>query len=118
MNIEEFRDYCLLLPETTEGFPFGEDTLVLKVRGKVYALASLEPFSMNLKCDPERAQELREQYPDIVPGYHMNKKHWNTLYPNGTVNNRLIRKLIAHSYNMVIKGMSAKERTGLASSGE
>lgn len=76
MNIEQFRNYCLSLPETTEGFPFGETALVFKVAGKMYALCDVEGFkSINLKCDPVKAIELREYHPEVKPGYHMNKKH-------------------------------------------
>ena len=104
MNIEELREYCLSKEGTSEGFPFGDDTLVFKVSGKIYALANLDgPLRLNLKCDPERAVELREQYEDIIPGYHMNKKHWNTLVMEASLPDRLVRDLIDHSYQLVSK---------------
>lgn len=113
MNIEEFRDFCLLLPDTSESMPFGDDTLVMKVKDKVFALASLNRFSMNLKCDPDKAVELREKYVDIIPGFHMNKKHWNSIYPNATVSDKLIRELIVHSFEMVVQKMPLKDRGSL-----
>lgn len=106
MNIEDFRTYCLKKKGVTESFPFDEVTLVLKVADKIFALASLEgPFSINLKCDPEKAIELREEYNAIKPGYHMNKKHWNTIEIDGTVPVNIIKSLIDHSYKMVVSKM-------------
>ena len=103
MNIEELRDYCLSLPEADESFPFDETTLAFKVYGKIFALTDLEPpLSVNLKCDPEIAIELREHYPTVVPGYHMNKKHWNTVHIDGSVADDLIKKWILMSYKLVI----------------
>lgn len=102
MNIETLRDYCISLPDVTEGFPFGDDTLVFKVRGKMFALANLEgDLSVNLKCDPGYAIELRERYSSVIPGWHMNKKHWNTVKIDGTLKDAMIRELIDHSYNLV-----------------
>ena len=102
MNIETLRDYCISKPEATEGFPFGDDTLVFKVRNKIFALANLEgDLRINLKCDPEYAAELRERHSCIIPGYHMNKKYWNTVLVDGTVSDRLIEGLIDHSYQLV-----------------
>lgn len=102
MNIEDLREYCLGKPRTTESFPFGEDTLVFKVNGKIFALSNLDgDLSINLKCDPSFALELREKYSSVTPGYHMNKKHWNTVYLNGTIPDREIKKWIDHSYDLV-----------------
>ena len=106
MNIEEFREYCLSRPDVTEGFPFDNDTLVFKAAGKMFALANIEKFEfINLKCDPDRAVQLREEHPEIRPGYHMNKQHWNSVYVNGRLDNRLIRELIDHSYELIIGSM-------------
>ncbi|QAA82628.1 MmcQ/YjbR family DNA-binding protein [Aequorivita sp. H23M31] len=111
MNIEQFRSYCLSKKGTTESFPFGEDTLVFKVMDKVFALAALDshPATVNLKCDPEKAVELREEFDGlIVPGYHMNKKHWNTVEIGGNLPPALIWELIDHSYCLVVKGLPKK----------
>lgn len=115
MNIEDFRNYCLSKKEVSEEFPFDNNTLVFKVCGKIFALADVENFgSFNLKCQPEWAIELREQYPDDVkPGYHMNKKHWNTINSRGMVDDNLSKKLIDHSYNEVVKGLPKKIREEL-----
>ncbi|WP_316788310.1 MmcQ/YjbR family DNA-binding protein [Pedobacter frigoris] len=103
MNIEDLRDYCLNKPGTTEGLPFGEQTLVFKVGGKIFLLIGLEEANrFNAKCDPERAIELREQHHEVVPGFHMNKKHWNTVYMDGGLKPALIRELIDHSYELVV----------------
>jgi len=103
MNIEEFREYCMAKPGVTEEFPFDEVTLVFKVAGKVFVLTNLDgDWSLNLKCDPERAIELREQYPAIQPGYHMNKVHWNTVMMDGSLSQKLILELIDHSYQLVV----------------
>lgn len=102
MNIEELREYCLSLPGVSEHFPFDETTLVFKVNGKMFALTDLEgPLSVNLKCDPELAVELRERYPSVKPGYHMNKAHWNTVEIDGTVSDKLIIEWIDHSYKLI-----------------
>ena len=109
MNVEQIREHCISKKEVTESFPFNEFVLVFKVAGKVFALIDLgEPDSINLKCDPEKAIELREQYDDILPGFHMNKKHWNTVMLNGLLNEKLILELINHSYEMVVKSMGKK----------
>ncbi len=113
MNIEEYRDYCLSLPGTTEGFPFGEDTLVMKVGGKMFSLASLESFTFNVKCDPEKAIELREKYSEVLPGYHMNKQHWNTIIPDGSVDNAVLKEWISDSYKLVVSKLPLKERARL-----
>ena len=105
MNLESFRDHCLKKEAVTEEFPFGEDTLVFKVKGKMFALTDVESFeSINLKSLPEDAVELREQYPAVQPGYHMNKKHWNTVTMDGSVPDKLVKEWIDQSYNLVLKG--------------
>lgn len=104
MNLENYRNFCLNLADVTEGLPFGKDTLVLKVRSKIFALFNLDTFeSVNLKCDPERAIELRERFSGIKPGYHMNKKHWNTISTNEDVSDELLLELTLHSYELVSK---------------
>ncbi|WP_372795098.1 MmcQ/YjbR family DNA-binding protein [Lutibacter sp.] len=110
MNIEEFRDYCLSKKYVTECFPFDNVTLVFKVANKMFALSGLEnqPATVNLKCDPERAIELREEYSDIIEGFHMNKKLWNTITIESGLSNDLIKELIDHSYDLVVKGMTKK----------
>jgi len=119
MNIELLRDYCISKPAVTEEFPFDQDTLVFKVLGKMFALASLKKWeqglaAVNLKCDPEKSIELRETYVSILPGFHMSKKHWNTieLFQN-ELSNEFIQQLIDHSYESVIKGMTKKQQTEL-----
>ena len=114
MNIEDLRNYCIRKKGVTEEFPFDENTLVFKVAGKMFALADVEEFdAVNLKCDPEKAIELREKYDEILPGYHMNKKHWNTVSVTGKLPDRLIQTLIDDSYNLVVKGLPAKLRIDL-----
>jgi predicted DNA-binding protein (MmcQ/YjbR family) len=109
MNIEEFRKYCLSKKGVKEEMPFGDTTLVFKVIGKMFALTSLEgDFSINLKCDPALALELREQYASVLPGYHMHKKHWNTIYVDGSISSNLIYAWIDHSYNIVIENFTKK----------
>lgn len=109
MNIESLREYCLSKKGTTEGFPFGEDTLVFKVMGKMYALSNLDgELTVNLKCDPEKAIELREEYSFVLPGYHMSKKHWNTVEINDFVPDQLIMKWIDHSYDLVVDSLTKK----------
>ncbi|TXK36603.1 MmcQ/YjbR family DNA-binding protein [Pontibacter qinzhouensis] len=104
MNIEEFREYCLGKAGATESTPFGGDTLVFKVADKIFALTSIGDFEsgINLKCVPEHAVELREKYACVLPGYHMNKKHWNTILPNGSVPDALLQQWIDDSYQLVI----------------
>ncbi|TGD77193.1 MmcQ/YjbR family DNA-binding protein [Hymenobacter wooponensis] len=115
MNIEDFRDYCLLKAGVTEETPFGPDTLVFKVGGKVFALTDIETFgSINLKCDPERAVELREQHEYVLPGYHMNKKHWNTVLIGTGAPLGQLRELIDHSYDLVRASLPRKQREELA----
>ena len=111
MDIEQFRDYCLSFKGTSERLPFGEDTLVFFVCSKMFALTDLTLFeSVNLKCDPEEAIELRERYPGIRPGYHMNKKHWNTIDMDGSVPETLLKKLIRNSYELVLSKLPKKEK--------
>ncbi len=112
MHIDEFREYCLAKKGTEECFPFDEHTLVFKVLGKMFALTGLEreEFTANLKCEPERAIELREQYEDIQPGYHMSKKHWNTVSFEGNLSEDFLCELIDHSYDMVVKGLRKKDK--------
>ena len=104
MNFEEIRDYCISKPGVTEGFPFNDTALVFKVKGKMFALLDLseEARGITLKCDPELAIELREQYPYVTPAWHFNKKHWNTVYIDGSVPDKDIFSWIDHSYNMVL----------------
>jgi len=109
LNIEELRDYCLLKSQVTEGFPFGGDTLVFKVAGKLFLLIGLEEGNrFNVKCDPELAIELRERHLEVKPGYHMNKVHWNTVYMDGSLTHKQICDMIDHSYQQVIKSLPKK----------
>jgi predicted DNA-binding protein (MmcQ/YjbR family) len=111
MNIEEIRDYCLSLKGTTESFPFDDVTLVFKVGGKMFALVSLDgDLSINIKCNPEKAIDLREQYHAVKPGYHMNKVHWNTIYIDGTIPDRLVKEWIFDSYTLVKASLQKKVR--------
>jgi len=114
MNIESLRDYCISKKGATESFPFDSDTLVFKVMGKMFCLISVsESDSFNVKCDPERAIELREQYPCVQPGYHMNKKMWNTVMIDGSVGDDLLEKWIDHSYDQVVAGLPRKIRDSM-----
>lgn len=115
MDIETFRTYCLSKKEVSESFPFDEETLVFKVLNKVFAICSLskKPFSVNLKCDPEKAIDLRELHSEITPGYHMNKKHWNTVVFEGNLPSELLLELTDHSYECVVLKMTKKERVKL-----
>ncbi|OAB25212.1 Predicted DNA-binding protein, MmcQ/YjbR family [Flavobacterium fryxellicola] len=113
MNLESYYEYCLAKKGVTEHFPFDEDTLVFKVGGKLFALTSLSQWekgepSVNLKCDPERAQELRAEYDSIQPGFHANKTHWNTIAINKSVSDALVKELINHSYDLVFKSLTKK----------
>lgn len=103
MNIETLRDYCLTKPGAEETLPFGPDTLVYKVNGKVFLLVGLdaEDLRFNVKCDPDKAIELRDEYSCVLPGFHMNKKHWNTIVVDGSVSNALLKEWIDHSYSLV-----------------
>ncbi|SFW33450.1 Predicted DNA-binding protein, MmcQ/YjbR family [Sinomicrobium oceani] len=121
MTIDTLRSYCLNKKGATEDNPFGEDTIVFKVMGKMFALTSLDKWeagdhSVNLKCDPERTEELRASYDSIQPGYHMNKRHWNTVQlDGGGLSDELIRELIDVSYGLVVKGLTKKQRENLES---
>ena len=111
MNIETIREYILQKPSVTEGFPFGEDTLVFKVNDKIFFLAGLEssPLQFNVKCDPDKAIELREEYLEtVLPGFHMNKKHWNTIIVDGRLSAKQLKEMIDDSYNLVAAKKSAK----------
>ena len=113
MNIQQYFEFCLSKKGVTEHFPFDEDTLVFKVGGKMFALSSLSQWengnpSVNLKCDPERAEELRAEYDDIKPGFHMSKVHWNTVSVNSDVSDKMVRKLIDHSYGLIFKSLTKK----------
>ena len=112
MDIEQLREYCLAKTGTEEGLPFGPDTLVYKVEGKVFLLTGLdnEEFRFNVKCHPDKAMELREQFSCVVPGYHMNKKHWNTIVVDGTVSSKQLKEWIDHSYELVVKSLPKKIR--------
>lgn len=116
MNIQQYFEYCLSKKGVTEHFPFDEDTLVFKVGGKMFALSSLQQWekgeaSVNLKCDPEKAEELRVNYDAIKPGFHMSKVHWNTVAFNSDVSDKMICKLIDDSYNLVVKSLTKKAQS-------
>jgi predicted DNA-binding protein (MmcQ/YjbR family) len=116
MNLEELRDYCLQLPGVTEELPFGPDTLVFKVMGKVFLLTPIDEAAkpqFNVKCDPEKAEELREKYADVQPGYHMNKKHWNTVIITGSVPSELLYSWIKDSYELVADSLPKKDKVAL-----
>ncbi len=115
MNPELIREYCLKKNKVTEELPFDEDSPVYKVLGKIFAIVNLiPPYSINLKCDPEKAIELRERYDAVTPGYHMNKTHWNTIELNGSILPKLLKEWIDHSYESVVQGLTQKERIKLA----
>ena len=107
MNTEALRDYCIAKPGVSESFPFGGDALVFKVGGKMFALLATEsqPTTINLKCDPEKAIQLREEHSAITPGYHMNKTHWNTITIDGRVRSSDVQEWIDHSYELVKKSL-------------
>ncbi len=109
MDIENVRHYCINLPEVTESFPFDDTTLVFKVAGKMFALLNLkENHSVNLKCNPEKAIDLRDRYESVLPGYHMNKTHWNTILLNGLLPDGLIIEWIVDSYNLIVEKLPKK----------
>lgn len=109
MDMETLHSYCLRKPGVTDGFPFGEDTLVLKVGGKIFLLADLQNGDrMNVKCDPEHAVELREHHPEVQPGYHMNKTHWNTVFLNGTLTTKQVLEMVDESYRLVLASLPKK----------
>lgn len=114
LNIEEFREYCLAKPFVSEGFPFDESTLVFKVGGKMFALTGVDTFQyVNLKCDPERAVELRETFNGVKPGYHMSKKHWNSVSTHADVPEKLLLELVDHSYELVFNSLTKKVQNEL-----
>ena len=115
MNIEMLREYCLSKKAATEDFPFGEETLVFRVMNKIFLLVSLnsDPLQFNAKCDPEKAVELREAYEAVKPGYHMNKKHWNTVVIDGSISTRLIKEMIDDSYDLIVQSLPKKSREEL-----
>lgn len=114
MNIEEFREYCISKAGVTEEFPFDEVTLVFKVMGKMFALTNLDgEWSLALKCDPQRAIDLREQFPAIQPGYHMSKVHWNTVMMDGSLPQKLVLEMIDHSYELVVSKLPGKLKNEL-----
>jgi len=114
MDIESFREFCISKKGVSESFPFDNVTLVYKVMGKIFALTDVESFgSINLKCDPETAINLRELYPAVQPGYHMNKSHWNTIVLDGSIPNSLIYNWTEHSYDLVVSKLPAKLRKEL-----
>ena len=115
MNIEDLRDYCIQKPGATESFPFGEDTLVFKVGGKIFLLTGLENGNrFNVKCDPELAIELRERYTEVQPGYHMNKKMWNTVFMDGSLSKKQLLEMVDHSYELIVKSLPKKMQEDLA----
>ncbi len=119
MNIEEFREFCIRLPGVTESFPFDKNTLVFKVMNKIFALTGLDSvvFTVNLKCEESYALELREKHEEVQPGYHMNKKHWNTVNFEGNLPDKFLEELIKHSYEEVVKGLTKKQKAELQNFG-
>ena len=114
MNIEQIREYCLNKKGAEESFPFDDVTLVIKVGGKMFILISLEgDLSINLKCRPDKALEIREQNPSVQPGYHMNKRHWNTVYIDGSISDNLIYKWIDDSYNLIYDSLTKVQKAEL-----
>jgi predicted DNA-binding protein (MmcQ/YjbR family) len=115
MDLDTIREYCLSKPGSEETLPFGPDVLVFKVAGKVFLLVPLDTDNLqfNAKCDPEEAEELRERYPNVQPGYHMNKKHWNTITVDGSVSSALLKKWIDQSYDLVVKSLPVKTKEKL-----
>lgn len=111
MHIEQYRNFCITLDGVSEDFPFDQNTLVFKVYGKMFALTDVENFqSVNLKCDPENAILLREQYSSVLPGYHMNKKHWNTVLIDDSIPDTILFGWIKDSYDLVLKGIPVSKR--------
>jgi predicted DNA-binding protein (MmcQ/YjbR family) len=115
MDLEQFREYCLKKHGVTEGTPFGEDVLVFKIGGKMFALAALDevPSTVNLKCDPDLALELRDRYEQVRPGYHMNKRHWNTVEIDSGIPEAEMRRMIDHSYELIVKSLPKVKRAKL-----
>ncbi len=116
MNIEVLREYCISKKAVTESFPFDEETLVFKVMNKMFLLTNInKELSMNVKCDPERAIELREQYSSVLPGWHMNKKHWNTVDIDGSISDYQLKEWIDHSYDLIVASLTKKLQNELFS---
>ncbi|MDR3713464.1 MAG: MmcQ/YjbR family DNA-binding protein [Puia sp.] len=115
MDIETLREYCLKKAHSQEGFPFGENTLVFTVKGKIFLLTSLDKavLQFNVKCDPEKAIGWREEYASVQPGYHMNKKLWNTVLVDGSIPAKFLREMIDDSYRLVVRSLPKKEQEGL-----
>ncbi len=115
MDIETLREYCLSKKAVTEDFPFGETTLVFSVKEKIFLLVALDadPLQFNAKCDPDKAAELREMYDAVKPGYHMNKKHWNTIIIDGSISSKLIKEMIDDSYNLIVQSLPKKIKDSL-----
>ena len=114
MHTEELREFCLSLPLVEEKFPFDQTTLVFYIAGKMFCLADIDEFdSVNVKCEPDKAIELREQYQAVIPGFHMNKKHWNTVKVNEDVSDNLIKDWVKNSYNLVILTLPKSKRPSL-----
>jgi predicted DNA-binding protein (MmcQ/YjbR family) len=115
MDIELLREYCLAKKGVEEGFPFDNETLVFKVMGKIFLLTGIasQPLQFNVKCNPEKAIELRETYSFVLPGYHMNKQHWNTVICDGTANQNLLKHWIDHSYELIVASLPKKTKAGL-----
>lgn len=111
MNIEDLREYCLSFKATSEGFPFDEKVLVFKAGGKIFALCDIDSYDfVNLKCDPDWALELRAEHPGITPGWHMSKTHWNSVLVDGSIDRKLLKELIKHSYELIVKSLTKKAR--------
>jgi predicted DNA-binding protein (MmcQ/YjbR family) len=118
LNLDQLRQFCLSLPGTTEDFPFDADTLAFRIGGKIYLLSDIQHFaSVNLKCDPEKAMELRERHHSVKPGFHMNKKHWNTVEIPGDYTDAMLESWIRHSYDLVKAGLPLSIRQSLSQSG-
>jgi len=117
MNIEELRDHCLQKAAVTEGFPFDQVTLVFKVGGKIFLITNLDQGDrFNVKCDPELAIELRERHPEVLPGYHMNKTMWNTVFMDGTLSYKQLFEMVDHSYDLILKSLPKKIQAEIAES--
>ncbi|RYD19758.1 MAG: MmcQ/YjbR family DNA-binding protein [Verrucomicrobiaceae bacterium] len=112
MDLPDAIAHCLSKPGAEETTPFGPEVLVYKIGGKVFALTDPDQFParMNLKCDPDRAVELRDEYDSVLPGFHMNKKHWNTIVLDGSLPGKLVKEMIDHSYELVVKGLPKGKR--------
>ena len=115
MNAEQLRDYCLSLLGTDEEFPFGPETSVFKVAGKIFALSRLAecPLRVSLKCDPSLAEELRKAHPAVIPGYHLNKRHWNTVIIDGSLSDEIISNMVEDSYDLIVSKLPRAQRQAL-----